>query len=78
MRDARGAWPARHPHPRGPPAPAEDGKFSKSRGVGVFGDNAMDTGIPAETWRYYLLSNRPEASDSAFSWPDFAAKNNDE
>lgn len=35
-------------------------KFSKSNGVGVFGDNAMETGIPSEVWRYYLLSNRPE------------------
>lgn len=26
----------------------EDGKFSKSRGVGVFGNDAKDTGIPME------------------------------
>ena len=26
----------------------EGGKFSKSRGVGVFGNDAMDTGIPQE------------------------------
>jgi methionyl-tRNA synthetase len=39
----------------------EDGKFSKSRGVGVFGNNVMDTGIPASVWRFYLLSNRPES-----------------
>lgn len=26
----------------------EDGKFSKSRGVGVFGNDAKDTGIPVE------------------------------
>jgi methionyl-tRNA synthetase len=38
----------------------EDGKFSKSRGVGVFGNDAQDTGIPPEIWRYYLLTNRPE------------------
>ena len=36
----------------------ESGKFSKSRGVGVFGDSAIETGIPSEVWRYYLLSNR--------------------
>jgi methionyl-tRNA synthetase len=36
----------------------ESGKFSKSRGVGVFGDNAKETGIPSEVWRYYLLVNR--------------------
>jgi len=36
-------------------------KFSKSRNTGVFGDDAMDTGIPSEVWRYYLLVNRPES-----------------
>ena len=54
----------------------EDGKFSKSRGVGVFGNDAKETGIPVEVWRYYLLSMRPENADSAFQWDDFAAKNN--
>ncbi|EME30721.1 methionyl-tRNA synthetase isoform 1 [Galdieria sulphuraria] len=56
----------------------EDGKFSKSRGVGVFGNDAKDTGIPTEVWRYYLLVNRPENADTVFSWDDFAAKNNNE
>lgn len=56
----------------------EGGKFSKSRGVGVFGDNAQSTGIPSEVWRYYLLANRPEQSDSIFMWSDFAEKNNNE
>ena len=56
----------------------EGGKFSKSRGVGVFGDNAIESGIPCEVWRYYLLVNRPEVSDSVFLWDDFAAKNNSE
>eukprot|EP00887_Chlorella_sp_A99_P004349 scaffold15.g4349.t1 len=56
----------------------EDGKFSKSRGVGVFGNDAKDTGIPVEVWRYYLLAVRPESSDAAFQWDDFAAKNNAE
>jgi methionyl-tRNA synthetase len=56
----------------------ESGKFSKSRGVGVFGDSAMDTGIPSEVWRYYLLACRPESSDSVFTWSDFAEKNNGE
>ena len=56
----------------------EDGKFSKSRGVGVFGDNVQSTKIPSEIWRYYLLSMRPEKSDSVFTWTDFASKNNNE
>ncbi|KAH0629011.1 hypothetical protein JD844_010741 [Phrynosoma platyrhinos] len=56
----------------------EDGKFSKSRGVGVFGDMAKDTGIPADIWRFYLLYLRPESQDSAFSWNDLMMKNNSE
>lgn len=56
----------------------EDGKFSKSEGTGVFGDSAQSTGIPSEVWRYYLLINRPECSDTVFSWEDFAEKNNKE
>ncbi|XP_064354754.1 methionine--tRNA ligase, cytoplasmic isoform X3 [Dromaius novaehollandiae] len=56
----------------------EDGKFSKSRGVGVFGDMAKDTGIPADVWRFYLLYLRPEGQDSAFSWGDLMLKNNSE
>lgn len=39
----------------------EDGKFSKSRGIGVFGDNAKETGIPADIFRFYLLYVRPES-----------------
>ena len=38
----------------------EDGKFSKSRGVGVFGNDAMNTAIPADIYRFYLLYVRPE------------------
>ncbi|KAM9910153.1 hypothetical protein OXX69_004758 [Metschnikowia pulcherrima] len=56
----------------------EDGKFSKSRGVGVFGNNAKDTGISPSVWRYYLASVRPETSDSHFSWKEFVTKNNSE
>ncbi len=54
----------------------EGGKFSKSRGTGVFGNTAMETGIPCEMWRYYLLFNRPESSDTVFMWDDFASKIN--
>ena len=39
----------------------EDGKFSKSRGTGVFGNQAKDTGISADTYRFYLLYVRPES-----------------
>lgn len=56
----------------------ENTKFSKSRGIGVFGDSAKATGVPPSVWRYYLLSNRPETSDSQFIWADFVAGNNNE
>lgn len=56
----------------------EGGKFSKSRGVGVFGNNAQESGLSPSVWRYYLASVRPESSDSHFSWDDFAARNNSE
>eukprot|EP00003_Mantamonas_plastica_P018458 TRINITY_DN3020_c0_g1_i1.p1 TRINITY_DN3020_c0_g1~~TRINITY_DN3020_c0_g1_i1.p1 ORF type:complete len:662 (-),score=232.27 TRINITY_DN3020_c0_g1_i1:857-2842(-) len=56
----------------------ENDKFSKSRNLGVFGNHAAETGVPASVWRYVLLSNRPEHSDSNFSWSDFFAKNNHE
>jgi methionyl-tRNA synthetase len=56
----------------------ESGKFSKSRGIGVFGTDAMDTGIPADVWRFYIFYNRPEKSDAMFTWKDFQAKVNGE
>ena len=34
--------------------------------------------IPPEIFRYYLLINRPEKSDSLFTWKDFGDKNNNE
>jgi methionyl-tRNA synthetase len=56
----------------------ESGKFSKSRGTGVFGDDALKTGLPADVWRFYLLSNRPETSDTTFQWENFANAVNSE
>lgn len=56
----------------------ENGKFSKSRGVGVFGTNAKDTGVPPDVWRYYLLKNRPETGDTQFEWKYFIDQNNSE
>ncbi|KAH8703497.1 methionyl-tRNA synthetase [Talaromyces proteolyticus] len=54
----------------------EGGKFSKSRGIGVFGDSAQKTGVPSDIWRYYLLSYRPETGDSEFDWDYFISANN--
>src|SRR6056297_149772 len=56
----------------------ESGKFSKSKGVGVFGTDAKDTGIPADVWRFYIFYNRPEKADALFTWGDFQEKVNGE
>jgi len=56
----------------------EAGKFSKSKGIGVFGTDAMETGIPADVWRFYIFWNRPETSDYTFTWADFQEKVNGE
>lgn len=54
----------------------EGGMFSKSKQVGVFGDDAMSTGLPADSYRYYLMVNRPEKADTEFAWQDFTDKHN--
>lgn len=56
----------------------ENAKFSKSKGVGVFGNDCQDTGIPADVWRFYIFYNRPEKSDTQFLWKDFEEKVNSE
>ncbi len=56
----------------------ESGKFSKSKGVGVFGTDAMESGIPADVWRFYIFWNRPEKADYTFTWADFREKVNGE
>jgi methionyl-tRNA synthetase len=48
------------------------GKFSTSEGRGVFMDSALDI-LPADCWRWYLTSNSPEHSDSAFTWDQLTA-----
>jgi methionyl-tRNA synthetase len=56
----------------------ESGKFSKTRGVGVFGTDVMETGIGPDVWRFYIFYNRPEKADSLFTWKDFQEKVNGE
>lgn len=46
-------------------------KFSKSRKIGVFGTDVLETDIHVDLWRFYLLYNRPEKSDSDFLWDTF-------
>ena len=43
--------------------------FSKSRGVGLYCDEALDV-MDGELWRFYLLYNRPEGRDVSFSWEE--------
>ena len=49
----------------------EGGKFSTSGKRGVFMDTALEI-LPADYWRYYLMANAPESSDSNFTWSHFA------
>lgn len=45
------------------------GKFSTSQHRGIFTDTALEL-LPADYWRYYLMSRIPEGSDSSFSWEE--------
>ena len=56
----------------------EGGKFSKSRGIGIFGNDVQETGIPADVWRFYMFYNRPENQDFTFTWKDVQEKINKE
>ncbi len=46
------------------------GKFSTSEKRGVFMDQALEL-LPSDYWRWYLIANSPEGSDSAFTWENF-------
>ena len=48
----------------------EGGKFSTSQKRGVFMNQALDL-FPSDYWRWWLLSNAPETSDSDFTWKSF-------
>ncbi len=48
----------------------ENEKFSKSRKIGIWIDEALEI-APLEYWRYNLLRNRPEKQDSYFLWDQF-------
>jgi len=48
----------------------DGGQFSTSQGRGVFMDQALDI-LPADYWRWWLLSHAPESSDSEFTWENF-------
>ena len=48
----------------------DGGQFSTSQGRGVFMDQALSI-LPADYWRWWLLSHAPESSDSEFTWDNF-------
>ena len=48
----------------------DGGQFSTSLGRGVFMDQALNI-LPADYWRWWLLSHAPESSDSEFTWENF-------
>ena len=48
----------------------ENEKFSKSRGVGIWIDDALKL-APLDYWRFNLLFNRPETGDTSFLWSEF-------
>lgn len=50
----------------------EGGKFSKSEHRGVFAEDAVRE-FPADYWRYWLMTNAPESSDSSFTFDSFVS-----
>ncbi len=50
----------------------EGGKFSKSENRGVFAEDAVKE-FDADYWRYWLMSNIPESSDTSFTFDLFAS-----
>jgi len=48
----------------------DGGQFSTSQGRGIFQDQALEI-LPADYWRWWLLSHAPENSDAEFTWEAF-------
>jgi methionyl-tRNA synthetase len=48
----------------------DGGQFSTSQGRGIFMDQALSL-LPADYWRWWLLSHAPESSDAEFTWDNF-------
>ncbi len=48
----------------------DGGQFSTSQGRGIFMDQALSI-LPADYWRWWLLSHAPENSDAEFTWDNF-------
>ncbi len=55
----------------------EGQKFSKSRKIGIWTDEALHL-LPPDYWRFALVALRPESGDVNFGWDSFTEKvNND-
>jgi methionyl-tRNA synthetase len=50
-------------------------KFSTTNKRGVFMDKALEI-LPSDYWRWYLIANSPESSDTSFTWDGFKASIN--
>lgn len=48
----------------------ENDKFSKSHGIGIWIDDALKL-ASVDYWRFSLIFNRPETSDTSFLWSEF-------
>ncbi len=55
----------------------EGQKFSKSKGIGIWCDEALEL-LPADYWRYALTLMRPEVRDTSFTWKTFEYAINEE
>ena len=53
----------------------DGGQFSTSLKRGIFMDQALEI-LPADYWRWWLLSHAPEHSDSEFTWDNFVSSVN--
>ena len=53
-------------------------KFSKSKKIGIFSDQVIDSKIPLDYWRFYLTNILPETKDTDFSTDDFQERINKE
>ena len=51
------------------------GRFSTTHQRGVFIDAALEI-LPADYWRWWIMANAPESSDTMFTWEQFQAQVN--
>lgn len=56
----------------------EGEKFSKSRRIGVWADEAVEIFSDVDSWRYALMRMRPEDRDTSFKWSEFVRLVNSE